>query len=146
MIATPVDLGALVREARERRGWTQTQLGARVGASRYWVAEFERGKAGVELGLVLRAVAAVGLKLRVDRPSADAVALAGALSGGGPTAKEPLRPVAAVIDLDTIVGAVAPRAASGVTGAAPASVRLAASPRAGPRTGARSAKQGRRDR
>lgn len=67
-VATPVDLGALVREARKQRGWTQSQLGTRVGASRFWVAEFERGKPGAELGLALRAVVAVGLRIKVERP------------------------------------------------------------------------------
>lgn len=77
---TPIDFGALVREARERRGWTQTVLGARIGASRFWVAEFERGKAGAELGLALRAVAAVGLRLKVDRPVVAAGGEAAALA------------------------------------------------------------------
>lgn len=72
-IGTPADLGALVREARERREWTQTALGTRIGASRFWVAQFERGKPGAELGLALRAVSAVGLRLVAAEPASGRV-------------------------------------------------------------------------
>lgn len=62
---TPLDIGALARQARTAAGLTQTQLGARIGASRFWVAEFEHGKAGAELGLVLKALRALGLAFTV---------------------------------------------------------------------------------
>lgn len=63
---TPKDLGALVRDARLNQGITQAQLGAKIGASRYWVAEFERGKSGAELGLTLKALRALKLVLTVE--------------------------------------------------------------------------------
>lgn len=63
---TPRDLGALVREARIAAGMTQTALGDKVGASRFWVAEFERGKPGAELGLCLKALRALKLVLTVE--------------------------------------------------------------------------------
>lgn len=44
---------------------TQAQLGKKIGASRYWVAEFERGKSGAELGLTLKALRALSLVLTV---------------------------------------------------------------------------------
>lgn len=116
LVTSPADLGALVREARERRGWTQTELGTRIGASRFWVAAFERGKPGAELGLSLHAAAAVGLRLRAERPKSmtrGGVALAAETRERGREA-----PGASIrvddkfsIDLDAIVGE-APRTGS----------------------------------
>lgn len=63
---TPKDLGGLIREARVSAGLTQTDLGEKIGASRYWVAEFERGKAGAELGLTLKALRALKLVLTIE--------------------------------------------------------------------------------
>ncbi len=63
---TPKDLGSLVRDTRTSNGLTQTQLGEQIGASRYWVAEFERGKSGAELGLTLKALRALDLVLTVE--------------------------------------------------------------------------------
>lgn len=65
------DIGRVIREARKRRGWSQDQLAARIGASRIWISSVENGKATVELGLVLAALQALGLALGVS--SADAV-------------------------------------------------------------------------
>lgn len=62
---TPAVLGAIVRDTRLAAGLSQTALGARIGASRFWVAEFEQGKPTTELGLALKAVHALGITLRV---------------------------------------------------------------------------------
>jgi len=64
---TPEDLGSLVREHRLARAMTQAQLAQAIGTSRQWVVDLERGKPTLALGLVLRAVTAVGLSLRVER-------------------------------------------------------------------------------
>ncbi len=63
---TPKDLGSLVWEARMNNGLTQAQLGERIGASRYWVAQFERGKSGAELGLTLKALRALNLVITIE--------------------------------------------------------------------------------
>lgn len=60
-VRTARDLGAAVRDARLRRGWTQADLASRIDASRQWVISLERGKATAELGTVFRAIAALGL-------------------------------------------------------------------------------------
>ena len=65
-------IGSLVRETRTAAGVTQTELANRIGASRFWVAEFEKGKPGAELGLALNALAALGLTVRFE-PEAAAV-------------------------------------------------------------------------
>src|SRR4051812_2835035 len=71
VLHTPREVGALVREARTRAKLTQAELAARIGASRFWVVAFEAGKARAELGLVLKALRALGLTLvaeHVDAP------------------------------------------------------------------------------
>jgi y4mF family transcriptional regulator len=55
------DLGLLLRQERQRRGWSQADLAHRIGASRHWVIEMERGKPTVELALVLKAISALNL-------------------------------------------------------------------------------------
>ena len=61
----PAVVGALVREVREAAGLTQTQLAERIGASRLWVAAFEKEKPSVELGLALKAIQALGLAISI---------------------------------------------------------------------------------
>ncbi len=66
---SPKDIGALARQARTDANLTQEALAALIGASRYWVAEFERGKSGAELGLTLKALRALGLTLSIESKS-----------------------------------------------------------------------------
>lgn len=63
-------IGALVRDTRTAAGLTQTELANRIGASRFWVAEFEKGKPSAELGLALKALHALGLTVQIDPTSA----------------------------------------------------------------------------
>jgi len=72
LIRTPFDLGALIRERQRKLGLDQNELARRTGASRQWVVAIERGKSGAQLGLVLRALTALGIALTaVDQgPSA----------------------------------------------------------------------------
>lgn len=65
-LINPAVLGALVRERREAAGLTQTQLAERIGASRFWVAAFEKGKPSAELGLALKAIQALGLSIQIE--------------------------------------------------------------------------------
>lgn len=69
---TPAVLGSIVRDARLVAGLSQTALGARIGASRFWIAEFEQGKTTAELGLALKAVQALGLTVRVTASADEA--------------------------------------------------------------------------
>ena len=66
-IRTPLDLGAAIRDRRRRRGWSQRVLAEKVGASRQWVNEVEKGKARTEIGLALRALDTLGVTLWLDR-------------------------------------------------------------------------------
>lgn len=66
-------IGLLVHDTRTAAGVTQTELANRIGASRFWVADFEKGKPGAELGLALKALAALGITVRFE-PGGAAVA------------------------------------------------------------------------
>jgi y4mF family transcriptional regulator len=69
IVRTARDLGATVRDARLRQGWTQAELADRIDASRQWVISLEQGKASAELGTALRAIAALGMVAHlVDAP------------------------------------------------------------------------------
>jgi HTH-type transcriptional regulator/antitoxin HipB len=65
VVRTARDLGALIRDRRRRIGFDQKRLAASLGVSRQWVIGVERGKARAELGLVLRALDALGVELTV---------------------------------------------------------------------------------
>jgi len=74
---TARDLGALLRERRLLFGWTQQELADRCGASKRWIVGVEAGKPGAEVGLVLRAIAALDQEVSVrSRPHATADELA----------------------------------------------------------------------
>ena len=64
------ELGLRMRDQRLELGLSQAALAKRVGVSRSWVIQAERGNAGAEIGLVLRALAALGLELDVRAPQA----------------------------------------------------------------------------
>lgn len=71
-IRTPLDLGLAIRERRRRLGLNQSDLASRVGVGRQWIVAIEQGKARAELGLVLRTLAALDLRLSADDDEASA--------------------------------------------------------------------------
>ena len=70
-IRTPIDLGALIRERRRRNGWDQQTLADKIGVSRQWVIEIEKGKPRAEVGLVLRALDALGYVVEEHAPESS---------------------------------------------------------------------------
>jgi HTH-type transcriptional regulator/antitoxin HipB len=66
ILRTPKDIGAAIRNRRLELGLGQRTLAARVGVSRQWIVEIEGGKPGAALGLVLRTLDALGLRLVLD--------------------------------------------------------------------------------
>ena len=60
------DLVAAVRGRRKSLGWTQSELANRAHVSRQWISEFEAGKPTAELGLTIRLLDALDLRLTVD--------------------------------------------------------------------------------
>jgi y4mF family transcriptional regulator len=63
LVRTPADLGAVIRERRKRLKLDQAAFAKRIGVSRQWIIEVERGHARAELGLVLRAIDALDIAL-----------------------------------------------------------------------------------
>ncbi len=71
-IRTPADLGAIIRERRRELGLGQAELAERIGVSRQWVIGVERGRARAELGLVLRALDVLGVRLNTSADGSQA--------------------------------------------------------------------------
>ena len=62
-IRTPADLGALIRDHRTRLGLDQKSLAQKVGVSRQWMVDAEKGTARAEIGLLLRTVGEFAMDL-----------------------------------------------------------------------------------
>jgi HTH-type transcriptional regulator/antitoxin HipB len=86
IIRTPLELGATIKDCRRRLHLGQHDLAAKVGVSRQWVIDVEKGKPGTEIGLIFRALAVLGITLHVGE--------------GAPPAK---KTAADVADIDTII-------------------------------------------
>src|ERR1700741_5398568 len=66
-IRTPADLGAVIRERRIKLGLDQRSLAQKVGVSRQWIVEVEKGKPRAEIGLLLRTIAVLGISLGAEK-------------------------------------------------------------------------------
>ncbi|PRB16001.1 helix-turn-helix domain-containing protein [Microbacterium sp. MYb62] len=81
-------LGAVMRTARLRQGWSQTELAERAGVDRPWLVKLETGRLdNPTLRRVLQVVESLGLQLNVQEPvkgdsSFDLSALWGEGEGG----------------------------------------------------------------
>ena len=60
------DLVAAARGRRKSLGWTQSELADRAHVSRQWISEFEAGKPTAELGLTIRLLDALDLRLTLN--------------------------------------------------------------------------------
>ena len=60
---TPRDFGGLIRARRLAMRISQNELAKRVGVSRLWIVQTERGNPGASLDLILRTVAELGVVL-----------------------------------------------------------------------------------
>ncbi|MEX0705976.1 MAG: helix-turn-helix domain-containing protein [Nitriliruptoraceae bacterium] len=65
-VAVVRDLGLAVRGRRLELGESQTALSARAGVSRKWLSEFEQGKPTAEIGIMLRVLDALQMRLTVE--------------------------------------------------------------------------------
>ncbi len=66
-IQTPADLGALIRDRRMKMRLDQKSLASKVGVSRQWIVEVEKGKPRAEIGLLLRTLGALGIALEAGK-------------------------------------------------------------------------------
>jgi transcriptional regulator with XRE-family HTH domain len=71
-VVTPLDLGAVVRAERLRRGLSQDAFGAMLGESRFKINTIENGSDGTAVSSVLRILVDLGVRL-VAIPSAQHV-------------------------------------------------------------------------
>lgn len=62
------ELGALVRNVRNEKGLSQTQLAQLVGTTRQWLSRFEQGSNDVSLALAFSVLAELGITLRDSAP------------------------------------------------------------------------------
>lgn len=62
-IRSPSELGALIRGTRRQLGLDQSALAEKVGVSRQWIIEIEKGKPRAAIGLILRTLNALGIFL-----------------------------------------------------------------------------------
>ncbi len=62
-VRSSADLGAVIRDRRRQLKLDQAGFARKIGVSRQWVIEIERGHPRAELGLVLRALDALDLTL-----------------------------------------------------------------------------------
>ena len=83
------DLAATARGRRVDLGLSQAELATRARVSRQWISEFESGKPTAELGLVIRLLDALGLRLNIDER-------AGSKGGDQP-------PRSGTVDLDALL-------------------------------------------
>lgn len=72
IIRRPEDLAAAIKTARADKELTQDELASRVEVGRQWVYRLENGEPGVSLGLVLRALNALGLTLHITGEKEEA--------------------------------------------------------------------------
>jgi HTH-type transcriptional regulator/antitoxin HipB len=68
-VRTTREIGLLVRTERKRQGLTLQGVAERVGCTRQWVAELERGGERLEVALVLRTLSALGVQLNAQPPA-----------------------------------------------------------------------------
>jgi y4mF family transcriptional regulator len=63
---TAAEIGKIIRTARLHRRLSQAELARLLGTTQAWVSEVEKGKDTAQIGLVLRALNRLGVKLKTD--------------------------------------------------------------------------------
>jgi HTH-type transcriptional regulator/antitoxin HipB len=110
LIRTPTDLGALIRDRRAKLGLEQRALAEKVGVSRQWIVEVEKGKPRAEIGLLLRTIDALGIVLAAENKAPGSFAAVIAVTGrnrntAGNEATGKKRGGASPINIDAIIAA-----------------------------------------
>lgn len=63
-VITTEDIAELIRSRRRELKINQAELAARIGVSRQWIIDIEKGKPRAELALILATLAALDLQLQ----------------------------------------------------------------------------------
>jgi HTH-type transcriptional regulator / antitoxin HipB len=71
-IRNPEQLGRAIRLKRKEKSLSQSALAARLGVGRKWVIGIESGNPKAELGLVLKTLDALGLRMSLSEQSQPA--------------------------------------------------------------------------
>jgi len=66
-----IEIGKIIRAARMTRHVSQTELARLLGTTQAWISEVEKGKDTAQIGLVLRVLAQLNVRLRADEPLND---------------------------------------------------------------------------
>lgn len=66
---TPKQIGNLIRRARKRRGWNQTQLGDAASLRQETISLIETGNPATRLETILAVLAALDLEFRISARS-----------------------------------------------------------------------------
>ncbi|MGE0229775.1 MAG: type II toxin-antitoxin system Y4mF family antitoxin [Dehalococcoidia bacterium] len=80
-LRTAMDIGAAIRQKRKTLGLDQGSVSERVGVSRQWVVDIEKGKPRAALRLVLRTLEVLGIELWTEE--SEPASVRGALPGAG---------------------------------------------------------------
>lgn len=67
------ELAAVARDRRKKLGWSQAHTATQAGVGRDWLIGFEKAKATVELGMVLRLLRVLGLAIHLDDDATDPI-------------------------------------------------------------------------
>ncbi|WP_207764870.1 helix-turn-helix transcriptional regulator [Hyphococcus luteus] len=70
-IRTVKDLGAIIRDRRKKADLDQADLAQKVGVSRQWINEVEKGKPRAEISLILKTLDALGVVINIDGERPD---------------------------------------------------------------------------
>jgi HTH-type transcriptional regulator / antitoxin HipB len=70
LLRTPADLGSAIRDRRRQLKLDQIDLAKKAGVSRKWIVDVEKGKRRAEIGLLLRTLDALGLRLSLENGEA----------------------------------------------------------------------------
>ncbi len=84
-LQTPSQLPSHLRALRRARGWTQAELGARLGLSQTRIARIEGAPLSVSVQQLLEVLAALGVRLALEPLSAPVAVTTSATTAQSPT-------------------------------------------------------------
>jgi transcriptional regulator with XRE-family HTH domain len=62
-LKSPEDLGAVLQQGRQLKGWSQRELARMLGTGQKWVYEMEQGKPGILMERLFKIVQLTGVTL-----------------------------------------------------------------------------------